>query len=139
MGVNVLSGNIRNETPVTVRLFVQNQAAFLLLVTWSKALASQKKPQFKRHIEAWKTGGRVQFHGGKIVDPEFAVLNHPLDLRKAELSRVVVFQSTACNKTEITYSEDDRFKNWPVAWIEWAIDENMVTLDLLTLHLPSGG
>jgi len=139
MRMNVLPGYIRNEISVTITLSVQNQAAFLLLVAWAKALASKKKSQFKWHIEAWKSGIRVQFHGGKIVDPEFAVLNHPLDLRKAELSRVVVFQSTACNKTEITYSEDDRFKNWPVAWIEWAIDENMVTLDLLTLHLPSGG
>ena len=99
MGVNVLPGNIRNEIPVAVTLSIQNHAAFFLLVAWAKALASKKKPQLKRHIEAWKTGGRVQFHRGKIVDPEFAFLNHPLNLRKSELGCIVVFQSTAGDKT----------------------------------------
>ncbi len=129
MGVNVLSSNIRIEISVPVTISIQNQAAFLLLIAGAKALASKKNSQFKRHIEAWKTGGQIQFHCGKIVDSESAFLNHPLDLRKAEHGRIVVFQSTASDKTEITYSEDNRFKDRPIAWVEWAIDKDMVTLD----------
>lgn len=139
MGTNVLPGNIRNEISVTVRLSVQNQAVFFLLVIWAKALASKKKPQFKRHIEAGKTGGCVQFYRGKIIDPEFAFLNHPLDLRKAELGRIIVFQSTASDKTEIAYREDNCIEDRPITWVERAIDEDMVTLDLQTRHLPSDG
>jgi len=68
MRANVMPGNVGNKIPVTVTFSVKNQAAFLLLVAWSKALASKKKPQFKGHIEARKTSGRIQFHRGKIVD-----------------------------------------------------------------------
>jgi hypothetical protein len=139
MGVNVLPGNIRNKIPVSVAIPVQNQTTFLLLVAWAKALTSKKKPQLKRHIEAWKPGGRVQFHRGEIVDPELAFLDHSFDLRKAELGRIVVLQSTASDKAEVAYSEDDRFEDWPIGWVERAIDEDMVALDLLTHCLPSGG
>ncbi len=139
MGVNVLTGNIRNEIPVPVTLSIQNKAAFLLLVAWAEALAAKKEPEFKRHIESRKPGGRIQFDCREIVDPELAFLDHPFDLRQAELRRVVVFQRTAGYKAEVTDCEDNRVEDRPITRVERAIDEDMVASDSFTHHLLSGG
>jgi hypothetical protein len=78
--MDVLPGDVRNALPVTIRFAIENDAHLLTLALVSKPFASEKKPEFERHVETWKSGVGVQGDVRNVVYPVPAFLDDALDL-----------------------------------------------------------
>jgi hypothetical protein len=90
MRPNILPGNVRNEVSVSVLFAVQYQGSLFALVLRSKPPAPEEQAEFQRHIKTRKICDRVERDGGKVIDSEPTLLDHPLDLGEAEISGIVL-------------------------------------------------
>jgi len=97
------------------------------LILRSKPPAPEKQPELQRHIEPRKICAGIQGDSGNVMDSKPALLDHSFDLREAKISRIVLLQRTAWDETEVIYSEDDRVEYRPVAKVERAVDEDVIT------------
>lgn len=124
---DILTGDVGKKITVSVSVAVQNEAALFPLVRGTISPASEKKPEFQRHVEARKARVLVNRYRGEVVYAVAADLNYSLNLKETGVARVILFQRTTSNKAEGVYSKDYGIEDRSIAGVEGAIDENVVT------------
>ena len=56
MCANVLAGDVRNESAISVLVVVEDKGSLLALIVRPKTLAAQKQTKFQRHIKTRQPG-----------------------------------------------------------------------------------
>lgn len=126
MRADILAGDVGNERAISIELTVENQGPLLALVVRAEPLATEKQPEFKRHVESRQSGDGIQLYGRKVVDSEPAFLDNTLDFRQSNLSGVILFTGASGDKPKVVNAKHNRFEHRHVIRVEGTINEDVI-------------
>ena len=127
MTTDILTGDVRYELSVTVRITIEDEGTLPALVGWPVSLAAEKQSEFQRHVKAGQTSDGVQGHCRQIIYSKPALVNYPLDLGEPKLRCILILKSAASNEAEVIDPENNGVENWPIDRVKWAIDKNVAS------------
>jgi len=125
IGVDILTRDIRQESPISVWVSVQDETILKTLRLAAESLATQVESEFEWHVEPGQPRAWIDTNGGKVVDPVWALRNDGRDFVNPDLTSIFDLQCTPGNEPKVVNREHHSFKDGPMALVIRAVDEHV--------------
>ena len=125
MRLNVLPSNVRAKALISILFTVKNQTDFMLINLRAKPFCAKKEAKLKWHVKARKSTFIAEFGTRDVVNAESTISDYLYNLINSYFAGVFRLQRRSCYITAIMNSKYQRLDQRKIAFIKWAVDEDI--------------